>query len=89
MAAMAEFERDLISERTRAGLEAARIRGKKGGGPRAINKLRSGQLERAKEPYAARKNAVEEIMRLTGFKSRATFYKYVVNGDASASNGKL
>ena len=34
--ALAEFERNLIRERTQAGLTAARARGKKGGGPKAI-----------------------------------------------------
>jgi DNA invertase Pin-like site-specific DNA recombinase len=80
MAALAEFERDIISERTQAGLEAARARGRKGGRPKATAKLRPGALERAKALYAARNNTVEEIMALTGIKSRATFYKYVVNG---------
>ncbi len=83
MAALAEFERDIIQERTQAGLEAARARGRKGGRPKATGKLRPGQLERAKELYAARNTTIEEIMRLTGFKSRATFYKYVVNGGKS------
>src|SRR6266480_6869508 len=81
MAALTEFERDLISERTQAGLEAARARGRKGGRPKAIQKIRPGQLERAKELYEARNNTIAEIMKLTGFKSRATFYKYVVSGD--------
>ena len=43
--------------------------------------LRPYQLERAKELYAARKKTIAEIMALTGFKSRNTFYKYVVNGE--------
>jgi DNA invertase Pin-like site-specific DNA recombinase len=34
--ALAEFERNLIKERTRAGLTAARARGKKGGRPKAL-----------------------------------------------------
>jgi DNA invertase Pin-like site-specific DNA recombinase len=83
IAALAEFERDIISERTQAGLEAARARGRTGGRPRATKKLRPGQLERARQLYAAKQNTVAEIMALTGFKSRATFYKYVVNGNQS------
>ncbi len=79
--AMAEFERDVISERTLAGLEAARARGKKGGRRKATEKIGPAQLARAKELYAARHNSVQEIMQLTGFKSRTTFYKYVVNGE--------
>ncbi len=81
IAALAEFERDIISERTIAGLEAARARGRKGGRRKAIETLRPDQVERAKELYAARNNTIAEIMALTGFKSRNTFYKYVVNGE--------
>ncbi len=86
IAALAEFERDVIQERTQAGLEAARARGRKGGRPKATEKLRPDQLERARELYATKKNSVAEIMALTGFKSRATFYKYVGGGNTSASD---
>jgi DNA invertase Pin-like site-specific DNA recombinase len=44
-AALAEFERSVIRERTTAGLEAARARGRKGGRPRSLNK---GDLPAAK-----------------------------------------
>lgn len=81
IAALAEFERDIISERTQAGLEAARARGRKGGRPRATSSLRPGQLDRAHQLYAAKQNTVAEIMALTGLKSRATFYKHVVDGE--------
>ncbi|MGH2505858.1 MAG: recombinase family protein [Ktedonobacteraceae bacterium] len=80
IAALAEFERDIIQERTIAGLEAARARGRTGGRPKAIDKIKPAQLARAKELYSAKQNSVAEIMALTGFKSRNTFYKYVVNG---------
>ncbi len=83
IAALAEFERDIISERTQAGLEAARARGRKGGRPRAIEKITPAQLARAKALYAAKQNSVAEIMALTGFKSRNAFYKYVVHGEGS------
>lgn len=79
MAALAEFERDVIRERTLAGLDAARARGRTGGRRKAIETLRPDQVDRAKELYAAQQNSVAEIMALTGFKSRATFYKYVVS----------
>jgi DNA invertase Pin-like site-specific DNA recombinase len=75
--AMAEFERDVISERTQAGLDAARARGR----PKAIQKIEPRNLARAKELYAAKNNTIAEIMQMTGFRSRNTFYKYVVNGD--------
>jgi Resolvase, N terminal domain len=79
--AMAEFERDVIRERTQAGLEAARARGRRGGRPKAIQKIEPRNLTRAKELYVAKSNTIAEIMQMTGFKSRNTFYKYVVNGD--------
>ena len=81
VAAMAEFERDVISERTQTGLEAARARGRRGGRPKAIQKIEPRNLARAKELYAAKSNTIAEVMQMTGFKSRNTFYKYVVNGD--------
>jgi DNA invertase Pin-like site-specific DNA recombinase len=81
MAALAEFERDVIQERTLAGLEAARARGRKGGRPKATSTIRPGQLERARALYAAKENTIAEIMQLTGFKNRNTFYKYVVNAE--------
>ena len=77
--ALAEFERDLISERTIAGLEAARARGRTGGRPSVLAKMEPRNIARAKELYTAKQNTVQEIMHMTGFHSRATFYKYVVN----------
>jgi DNA invertase Pin-like site-specific DNA recombinase len=81
MGAMAEFERDVISERTQAGLDAARARGRRGGRPEAIQKMEPRNLARAKELYAAKNTTIAEIMRMTGFKSRSTFYKYIVNAE--------
>ena len=77
--AMAEFERDVIRERTTAGLEAARARGRKGGRPKATETIKPRNLALAKELYAVKEKSIAEIMEQTGFKSRATFYKYVVN----------
>ena len=77
--AMAEFERDVIRERTTAGLEAARARGRKGGRPKATETIKPRNLALAKELYAGKEKSIAEIMEQTGFKSRATFYKYVVN----------
>ena len=77
--AMAEFERDIIRERTTAGLEAARARGRKGGRPKATETIKPRNLALAKALYAAKEKSIAEIMEQTGFKSRATFYKYVVN----------
>ena len=57
-AAMAQFERDLIRERTNAGLQAARARGRKGGRP---SKLTEQQRERIRELYQGRTLTVQEI----------------------------
>lgn len=81
--AMAEFERDIISERTLAGLDAARARGRRGGRRKAIDAMDPRKVARAKELYVGKQNTVEEIMQMTGFKSRPTFYKYVVNAENS------
>jgi DNA invertase Pin-like site-specific DNA recombinase len=57
-AAMAQFERDLIRERTNAGLRAARARGRKGGRP---SKLTERQRARIRELYQSRTLTVQEI----------------------------
>lgn len=71
--ALAEFERQLITERTRAGLSAARARGRKGGRPKALNKQ---EIELAVRLYNERKNSIMEICQI--FKiSKPTLYKYL------------
>ena len=79
--ALAEFERDLIRERTRAGLIAARARGRKGGRPHAKGLADPRQRALARKLYAAKETSVAELARM--FKvSRATFYRYVTSQDA-------
>jgi DNA invertase Pin-like site-specific DNA recombinase len=70
--ALAEFEREIIRERTQAGLQAARARGKSGGRRRA---LRPKQEQIARQLYDS-KTPVKEICQTLGI-SRATFYRYV------------
>ncbi len=77
--ALAEMERDMIRQRTRAGLDAARARGRKGGRPRVTERIPEKAIQKARELYDAGNMSVPDIMKLTGFKSRPTFYKYVVN----------
>ena len=71
--ALAEFERALIRERTRAGVQAARARGRKGGRPKRLDLP---QRTHAVELYRARRHTVVEICSLMGI-SRATLYAYV------------
>ena len=76
MASMAEFERDLIRERTKAGLEAARSRGKKGGRPKGLSKEAKNIAYAAKALYTERKLSVQEIADQLGI-CKATLYKYL------------
>ena len=71
--ALAEFERALIRERTQAGLQAARARGRLGGRRKRLNPRQRGH---AVELYRARQHTVKEICGLMGI-SRATLYAYV------------
>jgi len=69
--ALAEFEREIIKERTLAGLQAARARGRRGGPKR---KLTDEQVQTAQTLYDT-KMPVKEICKTLGI-SRATFYRY-------------
>jgi DNA invertase Pin-like site-specific DNA recombinase len=71
--ALAEFERNLIRERTRAGLEAARARGRKGG---RRHKLDARKRALAVELYRGRKHTVGEICGMVGI-SKPTLYAYI------------
>jgi DNA invertase Pin-like site-specific DNA recombinase len=71
--ALAEFERDLIRERTLAGLASARARGRMGGRPRAMDEERVRVASRLmKDPEVS----VAEVCRAVGVSS-ATLYRYV------------
>jgi DNA invertase Pin-like site-specific DNA recombinase len=71
--ALAEFERDIIRERTNAGLAAARTRGRKGGRPLVMD---SRKAKIASSLYSDGKTSVREICATLGV-SKATFYRYV------------
>ncbi len=75
--ALAEFERDLIKERTQAGLAAARSRGRVGGRPKALS---TSKAEMARRMYADRHNSVNEICKTLGV-SRLTLWRYVKAGE--------
>ncbi len=74
MGALAEFERDLIRERTNAGLAAARARGRKGGRPRKLKT--EGKVALAQRMFADKANSVQDICSSLGI-SRATLYRYI------------
>ena len=72
-AALAEFERELIRERTMAGLKSARARGKKGGRKFHLTK---GQVRLAQASMKNKNTNVSELCRELGV-SRQTLYRYV------------
>src|SRR5713226_7537056 len=59
--ALAEFERDIIRERTQAGLQAARARGRIGGRPKAQMLNTQKKVAIAQALYADKTNAIEDI----------------------------
>src|SRR5215210_7381035 len=71
--ALAEFERDLIRERTHAGLAAARARGRLFGRPRSLTTRKVEQLQTLAKDE---RTTVGEICQTLGI-SRATYYRYV------------
>lgn len=83
-AAFAELERDLIRERTRAGLEVARARGRLGGRPRALDKK---TFAMALQLYEANQSSVTDICERLDIKPR-TFYRYLKKHREGAALGR-
>jgi len=71
-AGVSQFERDLISERTRDGLASARARGRKGGRPPKLRK----DIELAIKMYEDKKYTLSEITKATGI-SKTSLYRYL------------
>lgn len=81
--ALAQFERRLIQERTRAGLAVARARGKKGG--RTPLHAEEPRVRMAYTMYADQSLTVLDICRVLRI-SQATFYRYVALGKRAANS---
>jgi DNA invertase Pin-like site-specific DNA recombinase len=83
--ALAEFERDLVRERTQAGLKAARARGRKGGRPRALDATK---LAQARSLHQDPANTIADICATLGI-SRATFYRHLPpRAEATQTDGR-
>ena len=82
--ALAEFERNLIRERTQAGLIAARARGKVGGRRQLLD---AKQIAHARTLYADTSNSIQDICRTLKI-SRTTLWRYVKAGDAPSHLSK-
>lgn len=72
-AALAEFERELISERTKAGLASARARGRSGGRP---FKMTAARIRLAQAAMGKPETHVAQLCKELGV-SRQTLYRYV------------
>ena len=82
--ARAEFERNIIRERTNAGLASARARGRVGGRPKKLSKEK---IEMVKWLYESKEHTVKEIAELVGI-SRISIYSYL-NGTHSRRAKKV
>ena len=71
-AGISQFERDLISQRTIEGLNAARARGKKGGRPKINDK----DIKLAVKMYNSKNYSITEIRKATGV-SKTALYRYI------------
>lgn len=71
-AGISQFDRDLISQRTKEGLVSARARGRKGGRPSFPNK----DVELALKMYDSKEYSISEIKKATGI-SKTTLYRYI------------
>lgn len=74
--ALAEFEREIIRERTMAGLNTARARGRYGGRPKALDDRKLGV---AKAMLSDQSNTVKDVCEALGV-SRSTLYNYLGKG---------
>jgi DNA invertase Pin-like site-specific DNA recombinase len=72
--AMADFERDLIRERTSVGLKAARSRGKTGGRPKIIDQAKNMTL--IKQMHSDQSHSIDDICKMFNL-SRSTLYRYL------------
>lgn len=70
MSAIAQFERDVIADRTKEGLRSARARGRKGGRP----KTNSEDIKKAVKLYKTQQYTIKEIEEMTGIK-KSTLYR--------------
>ena len=71
-AGISEFERDLIRQRTKEGLEAARARGRNGGRPPTD----ADKLNLALKMYKSKEYSISEILKATGI-SKTTLYRFL------------
>lgn len=77
MASIAELERDIISERTKSGLKAARARGRNGGRP----SKNADKVQMALKMYSSKEYSIKQITEATGL-GKTTLYRYLKQMDS-------
>ena len=83
-AALAEFERTLIRERTKAGLKAARARGRQGGRPKTLTEDRRRMAQSLRDDPG---QSVASICKALGI-TRTTFYRYTQGKSEGKNTGQ-
>ena len=83
-ASLAEFECDIIRECTKAGLTAARARGRQGGRPKGLSKEALSKAQAAKTLYLQQDKTVTEIGQLLGV-GHATIHRYLAHLSVSTN----
>lgn len=72
LCAMAQMERDILSERTKDALAAAKLRGRSGGRPT----VEKSTVKNALKLYKSKEYPINDILKMTGI-SKGTLYKYI------------
>jgi DNA invertase Pin-like site-specific DNA recombinase len=85
-ASLAEFEREIIRERTKAGLDAAKARGRRGGRPVGLSKAALEKAKSARILYDSGEKSVGEIAQILGI-GRATCYRYLAQAATATPKG--
>lgn len=73
-----QFERDIISERIKAGLDSARARGRRGRRPKGLSKKAQDKARLAESLYNEKNNSIREICEYLRI-SKPTLYRYLRN----------
>jgi DNA invertase Pin-like site-specific DNA recombinase len=83
---LAEHERSVLRERTRAGLSAARVRGRTGGRPKGLSPKYEQMKVLIKDAYEKQEHTTQEIMLAFKIKSRGTLYRILASAGANISS---
>lgn len=83
---LAEHERNVLRERTRAGLNSARIRGRTGGRPKGLSPKYEKIKDLVKNAYESQGTTTAEIMQAFKIPSRGTLYRILETADVEVTS---